>query len=196
MQAARGTSLNSGDHPETPISPPHRTRFRTVFVVTALIAYAIDIGTKVLAVERLTGKGRVDVIGDLFGFNLARNPGAAFSTGTGFTEVFSLLAIAATLVVLWLSRRLGSTLWAIGLGLLLAGITGNLTDRLLRAPGPLRGHVVDFLELPNWPIFNVADMCLNIGVAIVLIQTVRGVSLDGSRVKASKDSDDREQDPA
>ncbi|CUR54030.1 Lipoprotein signal peptidase [metagenome] len=181
MQAARGTSLSSGDHTESPITLPQRTRVRRVFIVTAVLAYALDVGTKILAVERLTGKGRVDVLGDLFGFHLVRNPGAAFSTGLGFTLVFSLLAIVATGVVLWLARRLGSLLWAVGMGLLLAGITGNLTDRLLRDPSPLRGHVVDFLELPNWPIFNVADICLNLGVLIVLIQTVRGVALDGSR---------------
>ncbi len=181
MQAARGTSLNSGDQTESPITPAQRTRVRRVFIVTAVLAYAVDVGTKILAVERLTGKGRVDILGDLLGLNLVRNPGAAFSTGLGFTLVFSLLAIVATGVVLWLSRRLGSRLWAVGMGLLLAGITGNLTDRLLRDPAPLRGHVVDFLELPNWPIFNVADVCLNLGVLIILIQTVRGVGLDGSR---------------
>ncbi len=186
MQAARGTSLNPGANTESPIPSPHRARLRLVFLSAAVLAYLVDLGTKVLAVEQLTGKGRVDVIGDLLGFNLVRNPGAAFSTGTGFTWVFSLLAIVATLVVLWLSRRLGSTLWAVGLGLLLAGITGNLTDRIFRSPGPLQGHVVDFLELPNWPIFNAADICLNIGVVIVLIQTVRGIHLDGSREVAQR----------
>jgi len=186
MQAARGTSLNSGDHTESPITPrPNRARLRLVVAVTAAVAYLIDVTTKVVAVERLTGKGRVDVVGDLFGFNLTRNPGAAFSTGTAFTAVFSVLAIVATVVVLVLVRRVGTTLWAVGLGLMLAGITGNLTDRLLRAPGPLRGHVVDFLELPHWPIFNVADVCLNVGVVIVLIQTVRGIRLDGTRHEAA-----------
>jgi signal peptidase II len=182
MQAARGTSLNPGDHDESPTPQrPPRARLRQVFIVTAVVAFVIDIGTKVLAVEKLTGRGRVDVLGDLFGFHLTRNAGAAFSTGTGLTAGFTLLAILATGVVVWLSSRLGSTFWAFGFGMLLAGITGNLTDRIFRSPGPLRGHVVDFLELPHWPIFNVADMCLNIGVAVVLIQTVRGVRLDGSR---------------
>jgi signal peptidase II len=194
MQAARGTSLNPGDHTDSPNTTAGRSRFRLVFLGTALLGYLVDVGTKLLAVDRLTGKGRVDLVGDLLGLNLARNPGAAFSTGTGFTEVFSVLAIVATVVVLWLSRRVGSTAWAIGLGVLLAGITGNLTDRMLRAPGPLRGHVVDFLELPHWPIFNVADMCLNLGVVIVLVQTLRGVRLDGTRDRANPDA--ARQDPA
>ena len=63
----------------------------------------------------------------------------------------------------YLARRIGSVGWAIALGLLLAGVAGNLTDRLVREPGPLRGHVIDFFMLPNWPVFNVADICINVG---------------------------------
>ena len=187
MQAARGTSLSSGGHtePATPKSPA-RARIRLVFASTAVVALLIDIGTKVLAVDRLTGRGRADVVGDLLGLHLTRNPGAAFSTGTQFTVAFTVLAIVATVVVLWLSPRLGTHFWAFGFGMLLAGITGNLADRIFRSPGPLRGHVVDFLELPNWPIFNVADICLNVGVAVVLIQAVRGVRLDGTRHQVDK----------
>ena len=68
------------------------------------------------------------------------------------------------------------------LGLLLAGVGGNLTDRMLREPGPFRGHVVDFLMLPHWPIFNVADMCINVAAGLILVQAFRGIKLDGSRV--------------
>ena len=83
--------------------------------------------------------------------------------------------------MLWLSRRLGSAVWAVALGLLLAGIAGNLTDRMFRTPGPLRGHVVDFLMLPHWPIFNVADMCINAAAVLILVQAFRGIRLDGTR---------------
>ena len=85
------------------------------------------------------------VVGDLLQLHLARNPGAAFSTGTSYTLVLTFVAIAAAVAVLVASRRLASVGWAVGLGLLLAGVLGNLTDRVFRAPGPLRGHVVDFL---------------------------------------------------
>ena len=88
--------------------------------------------------------------------------------------------------MLWLSRRLGSRLWAVALGLLLAGVGGNLTDRLLREPGPLRGHVIDFLMLPHWPIFNVADMCINVAAGLILIQAFRGIRIDGTRVTTEK----------
>ncbi|MBZ5733358.1 signal peptidase II [Nocardioides sp. TRM66260-LWL] len=184
MQAAGGASLDAtagiaGAESEPPRAA--RRRARILFAVVALVAYAADVVTKVLAVEHLTGRDDVPLVGSLLQLNLVRNPGAAFSTGTGFTAGLSLLAIAAVVVVLVLSRRLATPLWAAGLGLLLAGVAGNLTDRLVRAPGPLRGHVVDFLMLPNWPIFNLADVCINLAAAIILVQTFRGVRLDGRR---------------
>ena len=94
------------------------------------------------------------------------------------------MAIAAVLVVLWLGRRVRSRVWAVAFGLLLAGIAGNLTDRLVRDPGPLRGHVVDFLMLPHWPVFNVADMCINAAAVLILVQAFRGIRLDGTRIAA------------
>ena len=85
-------------------------------------------------------------------------------------------------MVLWVSRRLGSALWAVALGLLLAGVAGNLTDRLFREPGPMRGHVVDFLRFPHWPIFNVADVCINVAAVLIVVQALRGIGVDGRRV--------------
>jgi signal peptidase II len=157
-----------------------------LFAVFALF-YAVDQATKWLAVDRLTGKPDKELLGDFLVLHLTRNAGAAFSTGTGYTELFTCLAVAAVVVVLWLSRRVGDALWAIAFGLLLAGITGNLTDRLFRAPGVLRGHVVDFLMLPHWPIFNVADMCINVAAALILVQAFRGIRLDGTRVARHTD---------
>jgi signal peptidase II len=79
------------------------------------------------------------------------------------------------------ARRLGSLGWAVALGLLLGGAVGNLTDRIFRAPAPLRGHVIDFLELPHWPVFNVADASICIAAVLVGILTVRGIRFDGTR---------------
>jgi signal peptidase II len=146
------------------------------------VLYAVDLVTKVVAVEELEGRPDVQVLGEVLQLNLVRNPGAAFSTGTEFTVGLSVLAIVAVVVVLVLAFRVRSLLWAVALGALLAGVGGNLTDRLLRAPGPLRGHVIDFLMLPNWPVFNVADICINVAAGLILVQAFRGVRLDGSRV--------------
>jgi len=188
MQAARGTSLSQGDSSRAePHHLPSRARVRALLLGVFAALYAADQLTKWLAVDRLTGEPDRPLVGDLLVLHLTRNAGAAFSTGTGYTELFSCLAVVAVLVVLWLSRRIRNGLWAAAFGLLLAGISGNLTDRLLRDPGPLRGHVVDFLMLPNWPVFNVADMCINVAAALILVQAFRGIRLDGSRVERRPD---------
>jgi signal peptidase II len=153
----------------------------------AVLGYALDLSSKVLVVDRLTGRPPVHVVGDVLTLYLARNPGAAFSTGTSYTLLLSVVAIVAAGLVLWFARRVRSAGWGLGLGFLLAGILGNLTDRVFREPGFLRGHVVDFLALPHWPIFNVADMCINVAAAFIVVQALRGVGLDGRR--------SREQEP-
>ena len=178
MQAARGASLNSSDQAEVPTR--RRLDARLVFAGVALVAYALDLATKQWALSALVD-GDIAVLGDWFTFHLTFNPGAAFSTGTSFTIVFTGLAIIAVVVVLWLSRRLGSTAWALALGLLLGGVGGNLTDRIVRQPEPFRGHVVDFLMLPNWPVFNIADICINVAAGLIILQTFRGIALDGTR---------------
>jgi signal peptidase II len=181
MQAARGTSLSDATDPHPPRPRHSRARLTALFAGIALAAYAVDVGTKILAVSRLSGQPDVPLIGDLLVLHLTRNPGAAFSTGTEYTVVLTCVAMVAVLVVLYLSRRIGTVAWAVALGLLLAGVAGNLTDRLFRAPGPMRGHVIDFLMLPNWPVFNVADMCIDVAAALILVQAFRGIRIDGGR---------------
>jgi signal peptidase II len=183
MQAARGASLN----PSGPDDHPTRRRPLGIFFGVALVAYAVDVVTKVLAVERLAGRDPVPVLGEVLQLTLVRNPGAAFSTGTSYTVLLTLVAIGAVVVVLYLSRRLFDRLWAFGLGCLLGGVLGNLTDRIFREPGPLRGHVVDFLQLPNWPVFNVADICINVAAGVIILQAIRGISHTGERDRPAKD---------
>ncbi|WP_408899157.1 signal peptidase II [Nocardioides sp. R1-1] len=191
MQAARGTPVDHRD------DGPGRTgegllshpRSWLLFASVVVVMVAVDQVSKVLAVRELAGQPDVEVVGELLQLHLTYNPGAAFSLGTRFTVAITCLACAATLVVLWTSRRVVSKVWAVGLGLLLAGIDGNLIDRMVREPGPFRGHVVDFLMLPNWPVFNVADICINVGVGLILVQVLRGVSLDGTRVQAAERPD-------
>ncbi|KQW53320.1 peptidase A8, signal peptidase II [Nocardioides sp. Root1257] len=195
MQAARGASL-TGDHEVDPPVRPRGSRGRLllVFGLVAAIMYAVDVVSKIVAVDRLTDRPDVKIIGDLLVLHLVRNPGAAFSTGTAYTEVFTCLAIAAVVVICYLARRIGSLGWAFALGFLLAGVAGNLTDRLVREPGPLRGHVIDFFMLPHWPVFNVADICIDIAAGLILIQVFRGVRLDGTRT-ASQDEPAEDEAP-
>jgi signal peptidase II len=110
----------------------------------------------------------VPIIGDTVSWTLVRNSGAAFSFATGYTWVLTLIAISVVVGILLIGRRLVSTWWAIGLGMILGGALGNLVDRFFRGPGPLRGHVVDFLSVGWWPVFNVADPAV-VGGAILLV---------------------------
>ena len=181
MQAARGASLNPSDQTTPNPGTGPRRRYVNLFGAIIVVAYVIDVVSKVVAVDMLTGKPSVEIVGDYFSLSLARNPGAAFSTGTSYTIVLTGIAIVAALVVVWVARNLASLGWAIGLGFLLAGILGNLTDRIFRSPGPLRGHVVDFFMFPNFPVFNFADIFINIAAATIIVQALRGMRVDGRR---------------
>jgi signal peptidase II len=158
-------------------------------VATALTVVVIDQLTKTWAVEALTGRGRVDLVGDLFGLRLTRNPGAAFSMATGATWIFTILATVVVCVIIRIARDLGSRLWALTLGLLVGGATGNLLDRLFREPGFARGHVVDFFQLPHWPIFNVADSSIFCAAVLIGWLGLRGIGVNGERVDGKEDKD-------
>ena len=187
MQAARGASLSDVTDPRSAPAPSRSGRYRALVALAWLVGLAVDQATKALAVDRLSDRSDVPVVGSLLQLHLTRNAGAAFSTGTQFTVVLSCLAAAATVVVLVIALRARTVVWSIALGLLLAGITGNLTDRLFRDPGPLRGHVIDFLMLPHWPVFNVADICITVAAALIVLQAYRGVRLDGRREGGRED---------
>ena len=152
-----------------------------MFAAVALTGLVLDVVTKVVAVDRLEPLVPVRLIDGLLTLRLIRNPGAAFSAGENFTYVFALAAIAVLVfIVVRLAPRVGHPGWAVALGLVAAGVGGNLVDRLFRAPGVLRGHVVDFFQLPYWPIFNVADICITSGAVLVMILAVfKNVGLDG-----------------
>ncbi len=180
MQAARGTSLSDAVPPHPTPATGSRLRYRLAFAGVALAGLALDQVTKALALRHLDS-GDIELLGSWLTLHLTKNPGAAFSTGTQFTLLLTLLAMTAVVVVIYVSRRLGSRIWAVALGLLLAGVAGNLTDRLFRDPSPLRGHVIDFLMVPHWPVFNVADICINVAAGLILLQAFRGIRIDGTR---------------
>jgi signal peptidase II len=163
------------------VSPsPGRSATRLAFVVAG-VALALDVVSKHLAVRELTGRAPVEVVGELFRLQLVRNPGAAFSAGASLTPMISVVALVAVVVVAYFALRVRHRGWAIALGLLLAGVAGNLVDRVFRAPGPFRGRVVDFFSLPHWPVFNVADICIDLAGALFVVLLLRGIRLDGAR---------------
>lgn len=154
----------------------------------ALAVLAVDVATKVVVVATLQGEPPVRLLGGAVYLLHTRNTGAAFSLGTGLTLLLSLFAMAVVGWVLYLSRRLRSGPWAVALGLILGGAAGNLVDRILRSPGPLRGGVVDFVSVFDdagqvFPVFNVADSSLVIGVCLLVLVEFRGIRLDGRQVR-------------
>lgn len=150
-----------------PSDAARRTRpvLATVIVGGVVV---VDLATKIWAVHSLSD-GPVAVVGDDVGFELARNTGGAFSLFQGFTP---LLAIVAGVVAFFLVRAVHQaedTLLVVGLSLLLGGALGNLVDRVFRAPGFLRGAVVDFVDLGSFPTFNVADSAITIGAILIAV---------------------------
>ena len=165
------------------------TRRRRVGILIGVAAFvlAADIVSKVVVVAELAGHQPIRLLGGLLTLRLLRNSGAAFSIGTSMTIVFSAIALGVIIFILRTARRLRSVPWAITLGLLLGGATGNLADRIFRAPGLLRGDVVDWIQLPHWPVFNLADSAIVCGGVLAVLLAMRGLQLDGSRETSGRE---------
>jgi signal peptidase II len=142
--------------------------------VTATILL-LDQIIKVWAVAALEGERPRNLVGGLLRLDLVRNPGAAFSLGSGRTVVFTVVSAVVSVVLLRLVMRATHRGWALAFGALLGGAVGNLTDRLFRDPGFPSGHVVDMFRLPNFPVFNVADASITCAVVAMFWLSLRGV---------------------
>lgn len=157
-----------------------RPRRVGVLVLMAATALGLDVVSKILVVALLPDRPPIRLLGGLLTIRVLRNSGAAFNIGNGMTLVFTLIATGVVVAILRYARQLRSVPWAITLGLLLGGALGNLADRMFRAPGPLRGHVVDWIELPHWPVFNLADSSIVCGGALAVLLASRGLQVDGT----------------
>ncbi|BFV59800.1 hypothetical protein KCMC57_up49040 [Kitasatospora sp. CMC57] len=165
-----------------------RRRRIVLLLSVALLAYLIDLGSKLLVVARLEGHQPIQVVGDVMTFQVIRNAGAAFGMGQAMTVVFTAIA-ASVIVVIWrIARKLYSLPWAIALGLLLGGALGNLTDRLFRSPEVFRGHVVDFISVQHFAVFNLADSAIVCGGILVVLLSFRGSNPDGTLHQVTKES--------
>ena len=147
---------------------------RRLYLVAAL-TWGLDIATKIWAVNNLSARNPVELLGSFFQLTLVRNPGAAFSFATGATIVFTFISFAAVIAILYYSTKITSLNWANTLGLVLGGVLGNLTDRLFRSPGFLKGEVIDWLELTHWPVFNLADSAIVVAAFLAIVLTIRNV---------------------
>ncbi|MFD5145419.1 signal peptidase II [Streptomyces sp. NPDC058401] len=167
-----------GTQPES-VAPKGRRRIVALLVV-ALLAYLIDLGSKMLVVAKLEHQPSIQVIGDLLKFDAIRNPGAAFGFGEAFTIIFTCIAATVIVVIVRLARKLYSLPWAIALGLLLGGALGNLTDRIFRSPGVFRGAVVDFIAPAHFAVFNLADSAIVCGGILIVLLSFKGLDPDGT----------------
>jgi signal peptidase II len=160
-----------------------------VFATVALVALTVDVVSKAILVARLSEDHEpVRILGGAVYLQQTRNSGAAFSFGTGFTVVLTVIAIGVVVFIVRTAGRLRSTAWTIALGLILGGAIGNLTDRVFRSPGVGRGHVVDWISLfgPDakyWPIFNVADSAIVCGAILAGLLALRGIDIDGTHAR-------------
>jgi signal peptidase II len=175
--------------PKPGARPGFSPRAVTVLGATALVAVALDQWVKWLCTEHLTEGEPVRILGGLVYLSLLRNGGAAFSFGTGHTWIFPVITLVVIGWIVWMATRLRSVPWAVSLGLVLGGAFGNLGDRLFRAPGPFQGHVVDMISVfapygEKFAVFNVADSCLTVGVALAVLLELTGRQRDGGRTKS------------
>ncbi|MGC5031947.1 signal peptidase II [Micromonospora sp. DT229] len=166
-----------------------RSRRRPVTILLGLAAFAlaVDLLTKHLALAELSDREPVRLLGGALYLSLTRNSGAAWSIGKDYTWVFPLIAIGVLAWIAWMGRTLRSVPWAISLGLVVGGVTGNLIDRIFRAPGWFVGHVVDMISVFDpygrvFPIFNIADSALVCGVILAVWLEFTGRQRDGTRL--------------
>lgn len=188
---------NAGQPEKTPLQPtdPQTSadsvavrkprRLRMLIAIAAVILVS-DLLTKVWAVAAITPGRPISIIGDVVTFTLVRNPGAAFSMATSMTWILTLVAIGVVIGVIRIGRTLRSPWWALGLGLVLGGALGNLVDRFFRSPGVMRGHVVDFVSVGWWPVFNIADSAIVCGAVLLVVATLLGIEPDGERLRDQK----------
>jgi signal peptidase II len=146
---------------------------RRIFA-TAWIIWLFDFVTKSWALLSLSAEPR-KILGSILQFTLVFNSGAAFSLATGFTILFSLLALGVVVAVIYFAPKITSTGWQFTIGLLLGGVLGNLTDRIFREPSFLSGYVIDWIQIPHWPVFNLADSAICIAAAIAFVLSVRDI---------------------
>lgn len=156
-------------------------RFGIVMLLCTLVAYTFDQLTKWWVVSTMTEGQVTEVLPPLLNWRFIRNPGAAFSIGTDYTWFFTIIMVAVAVAIVLQVRKVASWGWSVALGLVLGGALGNLTDRLLREPSFGQGHVVDFIALPNFAIFNIADSAVVSGVVLICLLTLRGIGMDGRR---------------
>ena len=185
-----------------PTSPPDATASRWsalrpkrgLLAATVLAVAAIDPISKIVAVDALEGKAPVDLLGEWFQLTLLRNPGAAFSMGTGSTWLFTTIQIVFIVAVAVGSKWLRTPWPTISAGLIAGGAAGNLIDRLFRDPSFYFGHVVDFLSVRGFAVFNLADSAITVGVIMLAAWIMFSPDVDEMTGDAKTETETKRED--
>ncbi len=150
-----------------------RRRLWVLSLIVAAVVVVVDQLTKRWALNRLRDGDVIDVVWTLR-LNLTFNSGFAFSQGEGFGPVIGVVAMVVLVVLLLSLRQAESRLNAAAVGLVVGGALGNLLDRIFRGDGFLNGHVIDFIDLQWWPVFNIADAGIVVGGILLVVGAWRG----------------------
>lgn len=139
---------------------------------TAAIVIIVDRLTKLWALNALADGDIVPIEG-ILGFELAFNTGAAYGLFKGGGSVIAIGALVATALIIYALRSVDRRFEAVTLGAIMGGALGNLIDRVARGPGLFDGAVVDWIETPLWPNFNIADSAIVVGAVLLILATFR-----------------------
>ena len=155
-----------------------------LYLIVALVLVGLDQFTKNLAIASLELGVNYPVIKDVISWQLVYNDAAAFSLGFGYTWILAVIGAIATLATIWFARKITSVSWQVMTGIFLAGVVGNLFDRLIREPSFGNGHVIDFIRIPfNFPVFNLADVFIVSMAILAVIRVYRGENIGGVQAK-------------
>jgi signal peptidase II len=150
----------------------------SVLLVAALV-WATDLVSKNWAIHYLEGREPRKLMGNLLRLTFTKNSGAAFNLAPNGTILLAVFAIIVIGVIGYWTPKITSGKWAVVLGLVLGGTLGNLTDRILRAnvgTGVMKGRVIDWIELPHWPVFNLADSSIVVAAFIASYLSLRNIA--------------------
>lgn len=162
-----------------------------LLIAVAAFTFTLDQLTKWWALERLADGETIDLLFN-WRLHLVRNPAAAFSLGEGLGPLVGVLAVGVVGMLLVMSRDYPGRFPTVCVGMVVGGALGNIADRVFRTDaGFLGGEVIDFVDVRRWPVFNLADSAVVVGVALLALYTVffdRGQRADETDDSAPPDS--------
>jgi signal peptidase II len=157
----------------------------------AWVIWLIDLATKTWAIANLDSREPIKLLGSFLQLTLIKNSGAAFSFATGATLFLSIFACCVVAAIAYYAPKITSKGWATVIGLALGGILGNLSDRIFREPGFFTGHVIDWIELPNWPVFNIADTAIVVATVIAVVLSIKNISpIEPAKIEKKESSEE------